>query len=347
MNSNCKKCNDKVQDGAQCSRCKLVYHYYCVALSEVGWRRLGSERQASWLCPNCKSNAQLNSPRNTTHCKPIEETKAESTSLENIEAMLASLSGLPVLVEKLRNEVSELNARFSSQVIEELNTRLDDIEAKLSSVESLKIEQNKLITKLNTHEDRFIKLDKELKQQIVETTDLHKKMKLLEKEYNRSQQQNRFLNVEIVGVPEKSGENLVQLLLQIATFVNANINADDIEFTTRVQPHHSHPGRPRRIIAKLKTRRAKDSIIINFRKLNKDKGITSKDLGYDGNSNKVFINEHLTIANKILLNNCRQRARELNVKFVWVKNCSIYMRNNETSPPVEITAEEDIQKFSS
>ncbi|CAB3232485.1 unnamed protein product [Arctia plantaginis] len=188
MNSNCKKCNEKVQDGAQCSRCKLVYHYYCVALSEVGWRRLGSERKASWLCPNCKSNAQLNSPRNTTQCKPIEETKAESTSLENIEAMLASLSGLPVLVEKLRNEVSELNARFSSQVIEELNTRLDDIEAKLSSVESLKIEQNKLITKLNTHEDRFIKLDKDLKQQIEETTDLHKKMKLLEREYNRSQQ---------------------------------------------------------------------------------------------------------------------------------------------------------------
>lgn len=344
MNSNCKKCNDKVQDGALCSKCQLIYHYYCVALSEVGWRRLGSERQATWLCPECKSNAQLNSPRNPVHSKTPDAT-TDLSSLHHIEAMLASLSDLPNLVEKLRNEVSELSARLNSQIIEELSSRLDQIETKLSLTDSLKIEQDRLINKIKTYEEHFRKLDKDIKQQNDIISDLRQKSRYMETEYNRSQQQNRFLNIEIVGVPEKSQEDLPKLLLRIATFLDASINADDIEFITRIQPHHSHPGRPRRIIAKLKTRRAKDTIIANFRKLNKTKGITSRDLGFSENSSKIFINEHLTIANKILLNNCRQRAQELNIKFIWVKNCSIFMRRNETSPPIMISSEDDIKKL--
>lgn len=324
----------------------MVYHFFCVALSEVGWRRLGADRQSTWICTECKSTTQLNSPRDQSHSKPSEDTTPELTPLHKIETMLAALSKLPQLVEELRTEVGVLSSRFSIQVLEDLNTRLDDIDKKLTDLDTIKEEHSKLSTKIKSYEDRFARLDKDIKQQNELISNLLAKSKLLEKEYNRSQQQSRFLNIEIVGVPEKSDENLIQILVQIATYINATISADDIEFITRVQSHHSHPGRPRRIIAKLKCRRAKEEIIGKFKKENKAKGITSRDLGFDENSSKVFINEHLTIANKMLLNNCKQRAQELNVKFIWVKNCSIFMRLNETSPPVQIHSDEDIKKLS-
>ncbi|KAH9635430.1 hypothetical protein HF086_010641 [Spodoptera exigua] len=345
MNPSCRKCNESVQEGARCSKCQLVFHYQCVSIAEVGWRRLGSDRQAAWLCPDCKSNAQLNSPRILPRSKTPDGTKTDSMSLHNIELMLESLSNLPDIVEKLRDEVSELSSRINTQIIEELHSRLDVIETKLSTVDFLKTEHNKLTTKIKSYEERFAKMEKETKQQMEYITELQHKTKMLEQEYNRSQQQSRFLNIEIVGVPESSGENLCQILLKVATLIDANLSADDIEFITRVQPHHSLPGRPRRIVAKLKSRRAKDVLIANFRKHNKNKGITSRDLGFECNSTKIFINEHLTIANKILLNNCRRRAEELNVKYVWIKNCSIFMRRNEATPPVQIHSEEDIRKF--
>lgn len=111
---------------------------------------------------------------------------------------------------------------------------------------SLKIEQNKLCIKLNTFEDHFLNLEKDLNQLNRLMSDLLRKMRLLEVEYNRSQQQNRFLNVEIVS--EKSGEHLVQVLIPLANFVNANIISNDIEFIMRVQPHRVNPSRPFNIL---------------------------------------------------------------------------------------------------
>lgn len=276
---------------------------------------------------------------------PPDDTSANQSSLQKIESILQTLTTLPEQVHKLRLDLNNLSSSITTQITEELSSRLDVIEAKLQVVENLKQEHKDTVKKLFKHEDRLSSLEKSIKNQNELIKELQLKSNLLEREYNRSQQQNRFLNIEIVGIPEKTGEDLPQLLLKIATSVNANLSRDDIEFITRVQPLHTQSGKPKRIIAKLKTRNAKDDIIVNFRKSNKTKGITSTDLGFEGNSSKVFINEHLTIANKILLNNCRKRAKDQEIKFVWVKNCSVYMRCNEKSPSAAITSEEDLEKF--
>lgn len=336
-----------MSDGALCSTCRLTFHFHCVSLSEVGWRRLGADRQGAWICLECKNTLQLNSPR--THIQEKtnthEDTSINVSSLQKIEAILQTLIKLPEQVEQLRSDLNNMASGIKTQIMDEFNTRFVQLEAKLEIVETFKKERNALSIKLNKHEERLSSLEKTIKNKDEIIEELQTKTSVLEREYNRSQQQNRFLNIEIVGIPEKPDEDLTQLLLKISTSINANIASEDIEFITRVQPLQSQAGKPKRIIAKLKNRRAKDCIIANFRKINKSKGITSNDLGFEGNSTKVFINEHLTIANKILLNNCRKRAKELDIKFVWVKNCSVYMRCHEKSPSAAITSEEDLEKF--
>lgn len=334
-------------DGALCSSCRLTFHFHCVSLAEVGWRRLGSDRQGTWICPECKITPQLNSPKPQLPEKPNtqEDTSNNVSSLQKIEAILQTLIKLPEQVEQLRSDLNNMASGMKTQIMDEFNTRFEEIEAKLEIVETFKKERNVLTIKLNKHEERISSLEKIFKDREELIKELQIKTSVLEREYNRSQQQNRFLNIEIVGIPEKPDEDLPQLLLKIATSINANIAREDIEFITRVQPLQSQAGKPKRIIAKLNNRHAKDNIIANFRKINKSKGITSNDLGFEGNSTKVFINEHLTIANKILLNNCRKRAKEQDIKFVWVKNCSVYMRHHEKSPSAAITSDEDLEKF--
>lgn len=342
MDHLCKRCNEKVLDGALCSGCRLTYHYYCVSLSEVGWRRLGSERQGSWICPECrKSPVQTGSISKTL----TPEDPSYQVQLNRIENMLSPLTSLPEHVEKLRNELYELTSKINTNVIEDIYTRLADIDIKLSVVESLGQELDRVKSQILTVETKLKNIDTELAKRDTTINNLQKSLAIFELENKRVQQKSRFLNIELVGIPEKSNENLVELLLLLATTIGSDLKREDIEFITRVHSIRHKQGQPRKIVAKIKDKKGKDELLVNFKKHNKLKGITSRDLGFGENSMKIFLNEHLTIANKMLLNKCKLRAKERNIKFVWVKNCIIYLRRNEKFPPKAIMSEEDLNDF--
>ncbi|CAG4971180.1 unnamed protein product [Colias eurytheme] len=134
----CKRCDENVLDGAICSLCQVTYHYYCVSLTEVGWRRLGN-RQSSWMCPECRKSP-LQVGMTSKNCTSQDDTTPYRVQLTRIEEMLAPLTSLPGHVEQLRLELNDLTSKFNANVIEEVYTRLADIDQKLSVVESLKDE---------------------------------------------------------------------------------------------------------------------------------------------------------------------------------------------------------------
>lgn len=159
---------------------------------------------------------------------------------------------------------------------------------------------------------------------------------------NRQQQRERLRNIEIIGLPENKTENLFTTILEIAKYAGVDISSEDIEHVTRVQPRKSLQGRPRVIVAKLKQRIIKDSIIAGIRKL---RSITTRDINITGEPKPLYINEHLTVANKFLLNKCKAVASDKGLKYVWVKNCQIFMRKSDASPKITIYTEEDLQKL--
>lgn len=164
---------------------------------------------------------------------------------------------------------------------------------------------------------------------------------LLENKLEIMEQQTRITNVEISNLPEKRGENLSVILMNIAGLVKQRLNEQDVISVHRVQQAKIDNARPKNIVVKFATRILRDNFISAVR-LNK--GITSTQLGITP-AQKVYINEHLTLKNKILFRETREAAKRSGVRFVWIKHGTILTRANETSPVIAIRSESDLSKI--
>ncbi|XP_048485090.1 uncharacterized protein LOC125490301 [Plutella xylostella] len=94
-----------------------------------------------------------------------------------------------------------------------------------------------------------------------EVKDLKYQNKALKLEMNDNNQRDRILNLEIIGIPEQSNENLMNIICALLKKVDDNITPDEIERAHRVTPKNKVQGRPRVVIAKLRSRMLKDTII--------------------------------------------------------------------------------------
>ncbi|CAG4952146.1 unnamed protein product [Parnassius apollo] len=65
----------------------------------------------------------------------------------------------------------------------------------------------------------------------------------------------------------------------------------------------------------------------------------------DGLRSDNLTSEHLTLKNKHLFRECRNRAKSHDYKFVWVKRGVILTRKTENSPVLAIRLEQDLNKI--
>lgn len=62
-------------------------------------------------------------------------------------------------------------------------------------------------------------------------------------------------------------------------------------------------------------------------------------------SDQLFINEHLTSSNKILLNKAKEVAKIRNYRYIWVKEGVVYARKEDRAKVQRILAESDLDKL--
>ena len=68
-------------------------------------------------------------------------------------------------------------------------------------------------------------------------------------------------------------------------------------------------------------------------------------LRVEGVSDGCFVNEHLTLKNKLLFKRAREFASEKRYMFVWSKNCKIYLRKNEGARVIHVSSEATLNKI--
>lgn len=246
-------------------------------------------------------------------------------------------SSMQTDIVKLRSEYSNFKASIDSVKKQQLITETEItniktcLEFQASGQEDLKHEITVLSAKSSDLSNRMEKVDN-LEYQVYE----------LRKELNVHQQRERLLNLEVVGIPEIKNENLEEIVIRIAHHAGVTLSAQEIDHAVRVQPRQPIRGRPRVIIVKLKTRFLKDNILSGMRKC---RGITTGDIQFPGEPRRLFVNEHLTVENKTLLKKVKTFASAKLYQYVWIKNCQILLRKNDTSPPIHIRDESDLKKI--
>ncbi|CAH2105765.1 unnamed protein product [Euphydryas editha] len=212
----CAACGDNFNDGVFCSGCNRHLDFGCASIGEVGYRRLGRERQASWRCPQCKISGSKSGPTVTcpTSCPADAPSSPVTLDLvfQEIQVMKKHLSALPTLietVESIKNELLDLktSCEFNS-------AKIDEFENKLTRVEVMSSELQGVNDRLNST-----------------TKDI---VMVLMQDNTRREQWARLNNVEIKGVPIKKDENLFFILENLSKAIGYRFPKTQINYVARM-----------------------------------------------------------------------------------------------------------------
>lgn len=305
---NCSKCSEPVTDYVLCNSCNGHLHFSCAGVAESTYRRMTSDKKSAWRCPSCRTSpSATGDTSNPTLASLLAEIRSLKSDLDIIKTDLRNANGGVI---EIKQQLNEFDNRFT--IIEQ---RVSLAENKISTL-------SKLETDLNN---------------------AYKTISELQDDNNKQDQFSRLNNVEISGIPDKKGENLHNIMHDLYQKVGLSFLESDIDSIHRVRrfakdmPNtngsDSRSTRPPAIIVRFVRRSSKDQLLAAARSR---RGITTKDISIDGPPSNIYISDHLTPANKLLLKRARQLKGELNYTYLWVRDCKIFMRKNEKSKSFHI-----------
>ncbi|XP_063635071.1 uncharacterized protein LOC134805776 [Cydia splendana] len=337
----CSKCSlvIKTEELLKCSACQYCYHYYCVGISDVDFKKILPMNKPKWKCGSCKQPAKKPASPVVIN-KPLADTNPElnlpSTSIVNIDT--------DALMKYFDGKFAILNAN--------LTALRADFDSKLSE---LTLTVNSWDGRIKTLESNVDSFSNEIHGLRAENEQLHSEVSTLQKHCDDAEQKSRLCNIELQNVPEKKSENLIHIAVALGKVLGTTLTHNHIKDVHRV-PHNKEMDRPKNIIIQLTTRRLRDDLVAAARVR---RGLTAGQLfeaagcSSDASSaaetvaatSPIYINEHLTLKNKILYAKAREIRKNKNYRWIWVKNATILMRKTDDSRILAIKTESDLDRL--
>lgn len=278
-------------------------------------------------CDKCNANLGRSNPgvtcvgtcKKNYHFNCIDLTKVEKAALQtsnNLNWVCSSCKSSSAPAISTEPTLSDI-----MQAINELKSSIEFCSNKIDDFEK----------KLNVYSEK-IKLIEPIKEKC-------DAMQIKVEDY---EQRSRLNNIEIVGIPEKQNENLLQMVtVQLSKTIQCPIAEQDIDSIHRVASYGHSNNKPKNVIVRFVSKLKKDKILACARKF---KNLAANNLNFS-ETNSVYINDHLSPTNKLLLRKVREAANENNFKYVWVRQCRIFVRKNDNSPIIIINSERDVIKI--
>lgn len=297
---NCAGCQTQITDKntISCSTkgCNKIFHLMCVSSSGAA-----PEDKSIWVCPECHCSTKKGGDNSSTPVRNTER-KADFTPSE----APAQVSELTSEIRLLREDITSMKAELKTavQTLARCEERFDDFSAKMQVYESrLKAVEEQKIEMIHTITN-------------------------LQAQLNSQAQQMLRNEVELTGIPEELNENPHHILMTTAVKAGLQLLETDVDFVARAGPRrrdNENRNVSRPLVIRF-TRRAKRD---EFHKAVKSRRLSSNDLEIKGPSQKIFANERLTHANRVLFRDARMRAKAAGYKYCWTYNGSIYIRKRE------------------
>lgn len=333
---NCEACriNIKNMDLMICSRCKSNYHYACLSYNDDVFRNFSPEFKNSWVCPSCRCSETKRGDNTNTPVRVSEMAASPSPSAYS-NVTLRSKTRPPgncscLSAESIRDIIRE-ELRISSSIqLREISDRISAFE---QSINFLSEQFDKIKSESDTLKTEVLALRKENASLQATTTDLSSRLRQFD-------QQSRASNLEINCIPEHKNENIKNVILQLAKCVKCPINDKDLYYVSRTAKQNPSSSRPRSVLVRFSTPNIRDNLLaacIKFNKHNPKEKLNTSHLGLSSDKpTPVYVTENLSPENKSLHALARQKAKELDYKFVWVRDGRIFMRKNQDSKYVWI-----------
>lgn len=160
-------------------------------------------------------------------------------------------------------------------------------------------------------------------------------------ETNKQEQINK--SIVISGLFANENENLLNIVAEISSTIKSSCKIEDIKTVFRKQDGGGAAGgMPPPIVVEFCNKNVRD----NF--LNKKKGVslsTEAIKSYVGVARPIYIGESLTKFKQFVFKRARDLKRDNVVKFAWVKDGEIFVRESENSRIIKIKHPRQIDEF--
>lgn len=266
------------------------------------------------------------------------EVDSSQPDLADISAQFCSVNAKLDQLLSLKEKVDtllQLPAKVDDLLT--LKTTLDEMKVSVSelknAVEFNSAQYDELLSKTSTNEKEIKALKSEVSQLRTTVTENATRVVQLQLEVNEAEQYNRLPNLEIHGMAMTPNEDLkskvadLALKLAIASFQPSDILA----------------------VHRLPSKKDKTPpVLIRFTSAAVRETWTNargkmRVLIQNNTLPKLYFNENLTQMNRSLFWKARARGKEMNFKFVWVRNGRIFAKRQEEATPVRIICERDLE----
>lgn len=238
--------------------------------------------------------------------------------LDEIKSYMRGL--LDSQTESIRQGIAEIKNAIESQ-----NQRLNQLEARISLLETKADKIQPLSTIASNIESTIAQLEAKI---------ADRDQALLSND------------VEVAGCSEEVDENCTRLVVALSKRLGVDLDEKDIVFAGRVGPMRKAdtdgaPGLPRPLVVRLARRAPRDALLQAARK----RGVNTDDLKLPGPTRPLYINERLTRHNRLLFLKVKALARDAKLKYVWIRDARIFVRQEQGKPRYRIRTESDFSNF--
>lgn len=355
----CSACNVVVlvtQKRIKCTSagCSKNYHQDCVDYADSPAAR------SIWVCPACvaarpKGGDNTNTPVQGKSQKSVSDSKPVAVAAEPLSQACGS-RGVAADNSRSRNaaftlgDVKELLRSEMSQMRADIATVKNFIQNEFGPLKAEVKELKESVAFFDVKYDDLVKRVEGLEKKVsalgsskAELKEVKSTIAKIDWELNTKEQWARRSNIEIQGVPETKNENLLEIFANITQLAGFPIDVNsDVDFINRVAPMTLNTKKPKAIVVRFLARYKKDDCLNRLRKL---RDLKACDVGFAGSNSAIYFNDHLTKTNKLLLGETKKIATENNYKWVWVRNCCIMVRRNDSSTVMNISTNEDLKKI--
>ncbi|XP_044766182.1 uncharacterized protein LOC123322304 [Coccinella septempunctata] len=176
-----------------------------------------------------------------------------------------------------------------------------------------------------------------------ENVALKKEVSLLNDRVNNMERHSRQNNIEVQNFSYKSGENSVDVVYKIGFSLGVQVDPHSVDYVTRVPT--TIKDKHKNIVVRFTSKYKRDDFLAAYRKKRLAMGVTHAGLVMANVAEKVFLGEHLTLANKIIFKQARTLAREKGYKYVWTQSGNVLVRRNDASRIIHVLSEADLSRL--
>ncbi|KAF6216486.1 hypothetical protein GE061_000828 [Apolygus lucorum] len=343
----CAKCSRELNSPkktVKCSKCDASYHPSCTRLKSVEYyKKMNMEARSKWECDRCKGSGERS--------KRIKNKGDESDSDDSIssedtgkldvsvkyaasqkEPQMVGNKNLLSVINKLSDKIDKMHSSelTMSQKMDKIDGLVNDLADVKKSIVFMSEQFDSFCTELKTMREAMKQVSEENRQLKEITAVLKVKVDFLEQNTKRG-------DVVIDGIPETINENCLQIVQELSKVINVDV-APISAFRIGLNQDDKH----RKILANLGSESARIAFVASAKKMSE---LKANSLIVSWPDHRIYVNENLTQFRRELLRKTKLKAKEKNIKFVWVRNFNIYTRKQENEKVVQVRSEDDLLKL--